>query len=59
MGNLTRDPELRYTPAGTAIASFGIAINEKWKDADGLFPHLLTYWRMINKIPNKRNKLIY
>ena len=27
MGNLTRDPELRYTPAGLAVASFGIAIN--------------------------------
>ena len=30
MGNLTRDPELRYTPAGLAIASFGIAINRAW-----------------------------
>ncbi len=27
MGNLTRDPELRYTPSGLAIASFGIAVN--------------------------------
>lgn len=34
MGNLTRDPEMRYTPSGTAIASFGIAINRKWKGAD-------------------------
>jgi single-strand DNA-binding protein len=32
-GNLTRDPELRYTPSGTAIASFGLAVNRKWKDA--------------------------
>jgi single-strand DNA-binding protein len=32
-GNLTRDPELRYTPSGTAIAKFGLAINRKWKDA--------------------------
>lgn len=31
-GNLTRDPELRYTPSGTAVASFGLAVNRKWKD---------------------------
>ena len=35
MGNLTRDPELRYTPKGTAIASFGMAINRKWKTETG------------------------
>ena len=34
-GNLTRDPELRYTPSGTAIAKFGLAINRKWKDQNG------------------------
>jgi single-strand DNA-binding protein len=32
-GNLTRDPELRYTPGGMAIAKFGLAINRKWKDS--------------------------
>jgi single-strand DNA-binding protein len=32
-GNLTRDPELRYTPSGTAIAKFGLAVNRKWRDA--------------------------
>ena len=32
-GNLTRDPELRYTPSGTAIAKFGVALNRKWKDS--------------------------
>jgi single-strand DNA-binding protein len=31
-GNLTRDPELRYTPGGMAIAKFGLALNRKWKD---------------------------
>src|SRR5688572_10229787 len=31
-GNLTRDPELRYTPSGLAIAKFGLAVNRKWKD---------------------------
>ncbi len=34
-GNLTRDPELRYTPKGTAIATFGLAINRKWKTETG------------------------
>lgn len=35
MGNLTRDPELTYTPAGTAVCKFGLAINERWKDQNG------------------------
>jgi single-strand DNA-binding protein len=34
-GNLTRDPELRFTPAGTAIARIGLAVNREWKDRDG------------------------
>ena len=33
--NLTRDPELRYTPSGTAVLDFGMAINRKWKGKDG------------------------
>lgn len=33
-GNLTRDPELRYTPQGTAVCEFAIAINEKYKKGD-------------------------
>ena len=35
MGNLTRDPELRYTPKGTAIARFGLAVNRTWKSETG------------------------
>lgn len=35
MGNLTRDPELSYTPAGAAICKFGMAINRIWKAKDG------------------------
>lgn len=31
-GNLTRDMELRYTPKGTAVGEFAIAVNRKWKD---------------------------
>jgi len=34
-GNLTRDPELRYTPKGTAIAKIGLAINRTWKTESG------------------------
>jgi len=35
MGNLTRDPELRYTPKGTAVATIGVAVNRRWKDENG------------------------
>ena len=31
-GNLTRDPELRFTPNGQATTSFGIAVNRRWQD---------------------------
>ncbi len=34
-GNLTRDPELRYTPKGTAIAKIGLAINRTWRNEAG------------------------
>src|SRR5687767_12175861 len=34
-GNLTRDPELRYTPKGTAVAKIGLAMNRQWKDESG------------------------
>lgn len=34
-GNLTRDPELRYTPSGKAIAKFGMAINRNWTTDTG------------------------
>lgn len=35
IGNLTRDPELRVTPKGTAICSFGLAVNRQFKDDSG------------------------
>lgn len=35
MGNLTRDPELRYTPKGTAIAKVGLAVNRTWTNEAG------------------------
>ena len=35
MGNLTRDPQLSYTPSNTAVADFGLATNRKWTSKDG------------------------
>lgn len=35
IGNLTRDPELRYTPSGRAIAKLGLALNRSWKTETG------------------------
>ena len=35
IGNLTRDPELRYTPGGTPVANLGIAVNRRYKDSSG------------------------
>ncbi len=35
LGNLTRDPELRYTPKGTAVARLGLAVNRSYKTDSG------------------------
>jgi len=35
IGNLTRDPEIRYTGSGVPVATFAIATNKSWKDASG------------------------
>ncbi len=35
MGNLTRDPQLRYLPNNTAVCDFGMAVNRRWRDRDG------------------------
>lgn len=34
MGNLTRDPEVRYNPNGTAVANFGLAVNRRYKQGE-------------------------
>ena len=34
IGNLTRDPELKYVPSGTALCELDIAVNRKWKKGD-------------------------
>lgn len=36
IGHLTRNPELRYTPNGTPVASFGLGVNRKWKQGDDM-----------------------
>jgi len=35
VGNLTDDPELRFTPQGVAVANFRVAVNQRFKDAQG------------------------
>ncbi len=35
IGNLTRDPELRYTPSGTAVTNLRIAVNRRYKTTSG------------------------
>jgi single-strand DNA-binding protein len=36
IGNLGKDPELRYTPGGKAVASFSLATTERWRDSEGV-----------------------
>ncbi len=45
-GNLGRDPELRYTPSGQAVANLSVATNEKWKDKDGNNQERTVWWRI-------------
>ena len=47
LGNLTRDPELKYTPAGTAVCTFGIATNRAWTTADGQTKEEAQYHRIV------------
>jgi len=54
VGNLTRDPELRYTPNGSALVKFGVAVSRRfkdeatgqWKDAETSFFDV-TAWRQL------------
>jgi len=43
MGNLTRDPELRYTPKGLAVAKLSLAINRTWKSESGELREEVTF----------------
>lgn len=46
VGNLGRDPELRYTPQGTPVCSFSMATNERRKDKAGDFTDVTTWFRV-------------
>lgn len=55
IGNLTRDPEMKYTSSGAALCTFGIATNRSWKDNDGQLReeaefHNLVAWNNIGEI---------
>lgn len=47
IGNLTRDPELRYTPQGTAVATIGLATNRQWKNQSGEQQDEAEYHRIV------------
>ena len=46
VGNLGRDPELRYTPQGTAVCNFSMATNEKRRDKSGEMQDITTWFRI-------------
>lgn len=67
IGNLTRDPELRYTPAGTAVCTIGLATNRQWvtesgeKKEEAEF-HRLVAWNKLAEICSqllKKGRKIY
>ncbi len=48
LGNLTRDPELKYTPNGAAVCTFGIATNRSWATQDGQTKEETQYHRVVS-----------
>ena len=61
IGNLTRDIELRYTPQGTAVATFSIATNRQWKTESGELKdnaefHRIVAWDKLAEICSKMLK---
>ena len=46
VGNLGKDPELRYTPQGDAVCSFSMATNERKKDKSGEFQDVTTWFKV-------------
>jgi single-strand DNA-binding protein len=67
IGNLGKDPELRYTPSGVAVATFTVATNESWKDQDGTLQertewHNVVAWRKLAEVCGewlKKGKKVY
>ena len=46
VGNLGKDPELRYTPQGNAVCNFSMATNEKRRDKNGDMQDITTWFRI-------------
>ncbi|MBI3954746.1 single-stranded DNA-binding protein [Candidatus Collierbacteria bacterium] len=61
IGNLTRDPELRYTPQGTAVCTFGLATNREWTDASGTRQEEVEFHRIVawSKLAEICSQLLY
>ena len=58
IGNLTRDPELKYTPSGTAVCTFGVATNRAWTTAEGETKedvqfHRIVAWQKLAELVSK------
>lgn len=60
IGNLTRDPELRYTPQGTAVCTFGVATNRSWTTASGEVKESVQFHRIVawQKLAELANQLL-
>ncbi len=68
VGRLGRDPEVRYTPSGAAVATFSIATSDEWKDKDTGEKqertewHRIVAWRRLGEICGeylRKGKLVY
>lgn len=67
IGNLGKDPELKYTPSGVAVATFSMATSEQWKDQEGNAQertewHNIVAWRKLAEIVGeymKKGKKVY
>ena len=46
VGNLGADPEMRYTPAGSLVTNFSVAVNARWTTADGTLGSRVTWYRV-------------
>ena len=60
MGNVTRDPELRYTPSGTAVLSLGLATNRRYKKGeewlDEVTYHNIVIWNNAEELAKRIKK---
>lgn len=47
IGNLGSDPEMRYTPVGRAVTNFRLAVNRRWRDAEGQLQEKVEWFRVV------------